>query len=127
MKFLLFLVLVAFVFSAPIHAQVATFSVTPKVCVVSQKKEFCDLELQFNWQIDSLSDVCLYKHYERLFCWQKQRSGQFNYKARVHDKTIYSLIDSKSGVLLAKTQVEVQSANSKKTRLRLRSPWSFFN
>ncbi|WP_405601607.1 MULTISPECIES: DUF3019 domain-containing protein [unclassified Pseudoalteromonas] len=126
MKYLMFIVFTALVFSSLSTTQAAPFSVSPKVCVVSEQQEFCDLDLQFNWRLDEIVDACLYQQNEKIHCWQQQRSGQFNYKARVHVETIYSLINSQTGVLLAKTQVEVQSAHAKKNKRRLRSPWSFF-
>lgn len=126
MKYLMFIVFIASLFSGSCRAQTANFSVSPKVCVISEQQAFCDLDLQFNWQQEALSDVCLYKQDEKIYCWKQQRSGQFNYKARVQVETIYSLINPHTGVLLAKIQVEVQSAHAKKNRRRLRSPWSFF-
>lgn len=126
MKYSILVVFITTFFSGFSVAQTPFFSVSPKVCVVSEQQGFCDLDLQFEWQLNAYSDVCLYQQEQRLQCWQQQRSGQFNYKARVQVETIYSLINPHTGVLLAKTQVEVQSAHAKKNRRRLRSPWSFF-
>ena len=126
MKYSILVVFITTLFSGFSMAQTVNLSVSPKVCVVSEQQEFCDLDLQFNWQLHASSDVCLYQQDEQLQCWQQQRSGQYNYKARVQVETIYSLINPHTGVLIAKTQVEVQSAHAKKNRRRLRSPWSFF-
>ncbi|MEL0656320.1 MULTISPECIES: DUF3019 domain-containing protein [Pseudoalteromonas] len=126
MKYSILVVFITTFFSGFSMAQTPVFSVSPKVCVVSEQQDFCDLDLQFKWLLNTYSDVCLYQQEQLLQCWQQQRSGQFNYKARVQVETIYSLINPHTGVLIAKTQVEVQSAHAKKNRRRLRSPWSFF-
>ncbi|MBH0089817.1 DUF3019 domain-containing protein [Pseudoalteromonas sp. NSLLW218] len=126
MKYSILVVFITTFFSGFSVAQPPFFSVSPKVCVVSEQQGFCDLDLQFEWQLNAYSDVCLYQQERLLQCWEQQLSGQFNYKARVQVETIYSLINPHTGVLLAKTQVEVQSAHAKKNRRRLRSPWSFF-
>ncbi len=123
--------LMVILFLAPLlmsfsNAQAASFTVSPKVCVISQVQDFCDLDLKFEWQGDVVGDVCIYEQSKKIHCWQQQRAGEFNYKARVQVETIYSLINSKSGVLIAKAQVEVQSTHVQKSRRRLRSPWSFF-
>jgi hypothetical protein len=126
MKYLILMVFIASLFSGHSTAQTATLSTSPKVCVISELQEYCDLNLQFNWHLDVSNDVCLYQQKKQIHCWKQQRSGQFHYKARVQVETIYSLINSDTGVLLAKTQVEVQSVHAKTGRHRLRSPWSFF-
>jgi hypothetical protein len=126
MKYLMFIVLTGLLFSGSSMAKITAFNVSPKVCVVSEERDFCELDLQFNWQLDKAIDVCLYQQDEKIHCWQQQHSGQFNYKARVQVETIYSLVNPHTGVSLSKTQVEVQSAHAKKNRRRLRSPWSFF-
>ncbi|PCC14571.1 DUF3019 domain-containing protein [Pseudoalteromonas sp. JB197] len=102
-----------------------TLDVSPKVCVVSEQHDFCDLNLQFKWQQAVVKDVCLYQQNTQIRCWQQQGSGQFSYKARVQVETIYSLINPHTGDSLASVLVEVQSAHTKK-QYRLRSPWSFF-
>lgn len=126
MKYSILIVFITTLFSGFSMAQTANLSVSPKVCAVSEQHEFCDLDLQFNWHSYTSSDVCLYHNDEQLQCWQQQRSGHFNYKARVQVETIYSLINPHTGALIASTQIEVQSAHAKKNRRRLRSPWSFF-
>ncbi|WP_171036157.1 MULTISPECIES: DUF3019 domain-containing protein [Pseudoalteromonas] len=126
MKYLMLIVLTVFLFSPPVVAQNASLKVSPKVCVVSEQQAFCDLDLKFNWQQPSPSDVCLYQQNKLIKCWQQQAVGEFEYKARVQVETIYSLINPHTGVLIAKTHVEVQSADAKKSRRRLRSPWSYF-
>ncbi|GAA62106.1 hypothetical protein P20652_4001 [Pseudoalteromonas sp. BSi20652] len=126
MKYPILIVFIGSLFSGNSNAQATIFSISPKVCVVSEQQDFCDLDLQFNWQLNTTSDVCLYKKKEQLYCGQQQSSGQFNYKARVQVETIYSLINPHTGGVLAKTKIEVQSAHAKKNRRRLRSPWSFF-
>ncbi|ASM49317.1 hypothetical protein PESP_a1167 [Pseudoalteromonas espejiana DSM 9414] len=120
------IVLSVFLFSPPVVAQNAYLNVSPKVCVVSELQEFCDLDLKFNWQLEAPSDVCLYQQNKLIKCWQEQAFGEFEYKARVQVETIYSLINPHTGVLIAKTHIEVQSADAKKSRRRLRSPWSYF-
>ncbi|WP_418607267.1 DUF3019 domain-containing protein [Pseudoalteromonas sp. US3C1013] len=106
-------------------AKASSLNASPKVCVVSEQQEFCDLELKFKWQLSEPSDVCLYQQDTQLQCWQGVKKGQFSYKARVQVETIYSLINPLTGVSLASVQVEVQTAYAKKKH-RLRSPWSFF-
>ena len=95
--------LMVILFLAPLliplgNAQAASFTVSPKVCVISQVQDFCDLDLKFEWQGDVVGDVCIYEQSKKIHCWQQQRAGEFNYKARVQVETIYSLINSKSGV-----------------------------
>ncbi|MGO2477770.1 MAG: DUF3019 domain-containing protein [Pseudoalteromonas sp.] len=107
-------------------SKAASLNVTPKVCVISDQQDFCDLELNFDWKIAEPLDVCLYQDSEQLFCWQQAQLGRFNYKARVQVETLYSLINPHTGDLLATARIEVQSTQAKTTRRRLRSPWSFF-
>lgn len=105
---------------------ITTLAVSPKVCVVSELQDFCDLDLQFDWQLSTPNDICLYQENQLINCWKQQSLGQFNYKARVQVETIYSLINPHTGELLAKTYIEVQSTRAKKSKHGLRSPWSFF-
>jgi hypothetical protein len=126
MKYLMVILFLAPLLMPFSRVHAASFTVSPKVCVISHVQDFCDLDLTFEWQGDMVGDVCIYEQSKKIHCWQQQRAGEFNYKARVQVETIYSLINSKSGVLLAKAQVEVQSTHVKKSRRRLRSPWSFF-
>ncbi|MEH6393489.1 DUF3019 domain-containing protein [Pseudoalteromonas sp.] len=101
-------------------------TVTPKVCVVSEQQEFCDLDLKFALNMPYKMDVCLYHERQQLQCWQQVTTEQFNHKARVQVETIYSLVNPHTDELLATTRIEVQSTRAKTTRRRLRSPWSFF-
>jgi len=126
MKYLMVILFLAPMLMPYSRVHAASFTVSPKVCVISHVQDFCDLDLTFEWQGDVVGDVCIYEQSKKIHCWQQQRAGEFNYKARVQVETIYSLINSKSGVLLAKAQVEVQSTHVQKSRRRLRSPWSFF-
>lgn len=125
MKYLIFFLLIATLFSGTSVAQTTTLNVSPKVCVVSEQQDFCDLNLQFSWQQIVARDVCLYQQSKPIQCWQQQTSGQYNYKARVQVETLYFLINPHTGDALASVHVEVQSAHAKK-KYRLRSPWSFF-
>lgn len=124
MKYLIFFVFISSLLSGVSVAQ-TILDVSPKVCVVSEQHDFCDLNLQFKWQQAVVKDVCLYQQNTQIRCWQQQGSGQFSYKARVQVETIYSLINPHTGDSLASVLVEVQSAHTKK-QYRLRSPWSFF-
>ncbi|MGO2370977.1 DUF3019 domain-containing protein [Pseudoalteromonas sp. KG3] len=101
-------------------------TVTPKVCVVSEQQEFCDLDLKFAINLPYKMDVCLYHEKQQLQCWQQLTKERFNHKARVQVETIYSLVNPHTDELLATTRIEVQSTRAKTTRRRLRSPWSFF-
>ena len=101
-------------------------TVSPKVCVVSEQQEFCDLDLEFALNMPYKMDVCLYHEKQQLQCWQQVTAERFNHKARVQVETIYSLVSPHTDELLATTRIEVQSTRAKTTRRRLRSPWSFF-
>lgn len=128
MKFFVFSlgVFVAVFWGFPSHAQASLFDVSPKVCVVFQQHEFCDLELKISWQLTHPQDVCLYQNDQQVQCWQNMQKGRFSYKARVQVETIYSLVNPHTGSTVATAKVEVQSTEAKTTRRRLRSPWSFF-
>ncbi|NMM40784.1 DUF3019 domain-containing protein [Pseudoalteromonas arctica] len=101
-------------------------TVSPKVCVVSEQQDFCDLDLKFVLNMPDKMDVCLYHEKQQLQCWQQVTLEKFNHKARVQVETIYSLVNPHTDELLATTRIEVQSTHAKTTRRRLRSPWSFF-
>ena len=128
MKYFVFslCVFVAVIWGFPSHAQASLFDVSPKVCVVFQQHEFCDLELKISWQLTHPQDVCLYQNDQQVQCWQNMQKGRFSYKARVQVETIYSLVNPHTGSKVATAKVEVQSTEAKTTRRRLRSPWSFF-
>lgn len=118
-------VLTASFFSNISVAKAPSLNVSPKVCVVSEQQEFCDLELKFQWQLSVPTDVCLYQQARQLQCWQGVKKGQLSYKARVQVETIYFLINPHTGATLASVHIEVQTVYTKKKH-RLRSPWSFF-
>jgi hypothetical protein len=101
-------------------------SISPKVCVVSEQQEFCDLDVKLTVSLPKKMDVCLYEQKQQLQCWQQVQVASFDYKAHVHVKTLYSLNNPHSDEQLATASIEVQSAHAKTTRRRLRSPWSFF-
>ncbi|MCQ8877326.1 DUF3019 domain-containing protein [Pseudoalteromonas shioyasakiensis] len=110
----------------PAVAKIDKLSVSPKVCVVSEQQEFCDLDLKFTISLPQAMDVCLYQQAQQLKCWQQMRSAHFEYKAHVQVETIYSLINPHTEEQIATASVAVQSTQAKTTRRRLRSPWSFF-
>ncbi|KPH63978.1 hypothetical protein AMS58_01555 [Pseudoalteromonas porphyrae] len=101
-------------------------TLSPKVCVVSEQQEYCDLELKLTLNMPKKMDVCLYQESSKLQCWQQVKIAKLDHKARVQVATIYSLIDPHTDELLATARIEVQSTRAKTTRRRLRSPWSFF-
>lgn len=103
-----------------------TLSVSPKVCVISEEKELCELTLNFEWKLAKKQDICLFENDEQVQCWQKTSQAKVSYKAYVQVETVYSLINQQTGNKLAQTKVEIQSSHLKTQRRRLRSPWSFF-
>ena len=128
MKYFVFslCVFVAVIWVTPSHAQATQFDITPKVCVVLQQHEFCDLELKVSWQTAQPQDVCLFQNNQQIQCWNDSNKGLYSHKARVQVETIYSLVNPHTGSKIATAKVEVQSTEAKTTRRRLRSPWSFF-
>lgn len=127
MKYLQYTLCVFALVGWPLQAKATKdmLNVSPKVCVVSEQQPYCDLDLEFKWQLPAATDVCLFQQKTKIQCWKSTQSGQFNYKARVQVETLYSLINPHSGALLASVRVDVQTAFAKKQH-RLRSPWSFF-
>ena len=101
-------------------------NVSPKVCVISEEKELCELTLNFEWQLAQVQDICLLENDEQVKCWKKTSHANLSYKAYVQVETVYSLINQQTGNTLAQTKVEIQSSHLKTQRRRLRSPWSFF-
>ncbi|MGX1112317.1 hypothetical protein ACSSVW_001722 [Pseudoalteromonas sp. MBR-15] len=119
-------VFVAVIWGFPSHAQATHLAISPKVCVVLQQHDFCDLQLKISWQVAQPEDVCLYQNNQQIQCWKNTRKAQLHHKARVQVETIYSLINPHTGSKIATAKVEVQSTEAKTTRRRLRSPWSLF-
>jgi len=103
-----------------------TLSVSPKVCVISEEKQVCELTLNFEWKLAQEQNICLLENDEQVKCWQKTSQAKLSYKAYVQVETVYSLINQQTGNKLAQTKVEIQSSHLKTQRRRLRSPWSFF-
>ena len=111
----------------PSHAQASLFDVSPKVCVVFQQHEFCDLELKISWQLTHPQDVCLYQNDQQVQCWQNMQKGRFSYKARVQVETIYSLVNPHTGSKVATAKVEVQSTEAKRQDEDYALRGAFFN
>ena len=128
MKYFVFslCVFVAVIWAPPSYAQATQFDITPKVCVVLQQHEFCDLELKISWKTAQPQDLCLYQNNQQIQCWTDSNNGLYSHKARVQVETIYSLVNPHTGSEIATAKVEVQSTEAKTKRRRLRSPWSFF-
>lgn len=103
-----------------------SLSVSPKVCVLSEEKTLCELNLNFEWKLAQKQDICLLENGEQVQCWQKTNQAKLSYKAYVQVETVYSLVNQQTGNKLAQTKVEIQSSHLKTQRRRLRSPWSFF-
>jgi len=101
-------------------------SVSPKVCVISEEKQICELTLNFEWKLTQEQDICLLENDKQVQCWQKTSQAKLSHKAYVQIETVYSLVNPQTGNKLAQTKVEVQSSHLKTQRRRLRSPWSFF-
>ncbi|KTF16228.1 DUF3019 domain-containing protein [Pseudoalteromonas sp. H105] len=114
------------IFSFKAVAKKDMLSISPKVCVVSEQQDFCDLDVKFTVSLPKKMDVCLYEHKQQLKCWLQVQVASFDYKAHVHVKTLYSLNNPHTDELLATASIEVQSTHAKVSRRRLRSPWSFF-
>jgi hypothetical protein len=101
-------------------------SVSPKVCVIGEEKQVCELTLHFEWKLAQEQDICLFENDKQVQCWQKTSQAKLSHKAYVQVETVYSLINRQTGNKLAQTKVEIQSSHLKTQRRRLRSPWSFF-
>ncbi|WP_394192080.1 DUF3019 domain-containing protein [Pseudoalteromonas atlantica] len=128
MKYLQFILCVFALVIWPLQAKATKdiLSVSPKVCVVSEQQDICDLDLKFTVSLPKKMDVCLYEQSQQLQCWQQVKVASFNYKAHVHIKTLYSLHNPHTDEQIATASIDVQSTRAKTTRRRLRSPWSFF-
>ena len=99
---------------------------TPEVCMVKNSDDACNVEVSLSWRLEAAQDVCIMLAQTPLKCWQKSAAGQFSYKAEVQFQTVYSLVNRKTGDVLATAKVAIQSSNTKSQRRRLRTPWSFF-
>ena len=99
---------------------------TPEVCMVQNSDDACNVEVSLSWSLEAAQDVCIMLAQTPLKCWQNSAAGQFSYKAEVQFQTVYSLVNRKTGDVLATAKVAIQSSNTKSQRRRLRTPWSFF-
>lgn len=98
--------------------------IAPQYCVVAEKGQACETAMHIRWQLPQAMPVCLRENERTLQCWQDQRQGQWQYKAKVQLPAIYSLTHAQTGELVVDTQLELQTMQS--SRRRLRSVWSFF-
>ncbi len=104
----------------------AKLTVSPNVCAVQNSQDGCHLDIKLNWQLPTANEVCLSVSGKPLKCWINAATGSFSYKAEVQFQSVYSLVNRQTGEVLASATIDVQSANIKAQRRRLRSPWSFF-
>lgn len=102
------------------------FQLAPTVCMVQNSDDVCQIDVNFEWQLQAPQDVCVLRNQTPLKCWQNATEGRFSYKAEVQFGTVYSLVNRKTGEQIASAKIKVQSSNTKSQRRRLRSPWSFF-
>ena len=99
-------------FGLPQHAQATQFDISPKVCVVLQQHEFCDLELKISWQTNFLK-ICVCFKITNKFNAGTTAKRAFSHKARVQVETIYSLVNPHTGSKIATAKSKCKAPKQK--------------
>lgn len=100
-------------------------SVTPKVCIVEQAGDSCEVKLNVQWQSLIPLSRCLYQNKEENLCWLKKTKVSQSLIFDINQSQVFSLLDEKNKVL-AFQQVKLNTHEPKKYRRRLRADWSLF-
>jgi hypothetical protein len=72
--------------------------VRPSHCVVFREGQYCEKNIQIEWQASKAGNYCLYvdKNLESLMCWQNSVAGNFVMDKKITQSTSYILIDKDS-------------------------------
>ena len=104
-----------------------TFSIKPKLCILSKEQERCDDELQIKWQAAEPLSLCLFRSHESepLHCWKNELAGRYVTAISTNEDVEFELRDDAVQELLVTSVFEVVQDNDQYRRRR-RNPWSFF-
>lgn len=100
-------------------------SVTPKICIVEQAGDSCEVQLKVQWQSLLPLSRCLYQNKEQNLCWYSKKQVSQALIFEIDQSQSFSLLDEKNEVL-AFQQVKLNTHEPKKYRRRLRADWSLF-
>lgn len=112
-------------FANGIHKSDNLLAVTPKICIVEQVGDSCEVRLTVQWQSLLPLSHCLYQNEQENVCWYNQKQVSQAFIFEINQNQFFSLRDHKNQVLAAQ-QVQLNTHVPKKYRRRLRADWSLF-
>ncbi|WP_169449458.1 DUF3019 domain-containing protein [Marinimicrobium agarilyticum] len=101
---------------------------TPSVCALAADQSRCEERVTIEWQAAGQTQaLCLFvdRENEPLACWEKDRQGQYRYRAETDESLTFQLRRTLDGELLASELFEVIREYTE-FRSRRRKPWNFF-
>lgn len=105
--------------------KVLSFEIKPNVCIVKKVGEDCQLTFNVEWRTKEPMNICLIKQKNVLQCWNDEQQADESTDVLLTYTTTVDLVDEQQQ-LLAQAQLQVNAAEPKNRRRRLRSAWSLF-
>ena len=105
--------------------KVLSFEIKPNVCIVKQIGQQCALTFNVSWRTVEPMDICLVEQQQVLQCWINEQQVDETTDVLLQKSTTVDLVDNERTVL-AQEELQVNAAQPKNRRRRLRSAWSLF-
>ena len=98
----------------------------PNRCVALHQGQVCYQEIILSWQVDQVSEYCLYQENAEhpLHCWEGVSAGQYHYAFASDTSIKLQLVKMPSKTLVTETLVEV--AWVYKANTRRKTHWRLF-
>lgn len=110
-----------------VPAENISFSIKPRLCVLSKEQEICEDQLVVSWSSKDKRSLCLFQENKKLplRCWENERKGSHSFELTTANNIEFKLIEMADERALASKQFEVVKT-TEEFRRRRRNPWSFF-
>ncbi len=122
--YLLVMVLTIIVGIPKVWGAAPSWSVQPKVCIVENLGDTCEMALTLNFQNLQPGTYCYYQDQTRLSCWSGT-AQQNTLVIRFNEDTVLYL-KSENGTVILSHEMDIKARASKKQVRRVRQPWSLF-
>ncbi|GAB2692788.1 DUF3019 domain-containing protein [Aliiglaciecola aliphaticivorans] len=105
-------------------SQTPSWRVQPKVCIVENLGDTCEMVLTLKFENLAPGTYCYYQGQTRLNCWTGAAVNKTLIIRFIEETTLY--LKSDNGKVILSHQLDIKARASKKRVRRVRQPWSLF-
>ena len=103
-----------------------TLSIKPRICIMPQNQQLCEMESDIFWSGQTKADICLLSSMQsdNVQCWSNALQGHLIEKIVINKQISYWLSPTGSNKVLVKSQILIVTIPDKNTKRRRRHIWS---